>query len=880
MKVAFAVLVLVAASLFPITATAGTFKRITVDGGFEDWLGVPVTEIDEMDAMGDLDYRDVAIANDDDFLYVRVRLHAPASYANFHHQVLVDTDADGATGHPWGGLGSELFIENGASYQQKNGQFNEGAGSDLGWQVAPSGLSDQFEMRLSRSALDAEGLTFFQQDAIALTVLSQTLDWQLNDSVEALPYTLVTQPELFQGSKILTNFEDTFWFYQEIADPVAPDWLLPDYTGEVVQGLDETWQGGNGFFRLGGDAGAYPIASQVVLEGERTTIYFRTSFLWEHAAEGVALLAETYLSDGAVLYLNGEEVRRIRLPDGDITAETAAEGEASAPGELETFSLPAGALIVGENLLGVAVHQAVASPQTLAFGLRLSANDSVPPTFEDLDQPEDREIVEGQGTVLALGTIAGTEPFVFQWFKNGAPIPDVHGPRLEIPVVLQEDAGTYAVEVSNASGIVRSRDVSLTTIATEVQLASETLPADVTVAQGERLELSTEVIGSPPLAYQWFHNGAPIPEATGPTWMIEAVQLEDAGRYQLRASNRVNAVTTREAVITVETDARPPAVVSVSAGAGSVLIHFSEPLPEVAPSMFGIGGIDVLGAVLDESGRTVTLETAPLSFAETYSLAIDGVEDRFGNTLTSAHAFRASIRIDGDFSDWTGIDPVATEADGGGDLGFRQFWVANDADYLYLRFSVHGEITLPLDHFYQIFIDGDNDAATGLGVSTIGSSLMIENGSGWKQTDGGFNEGSVSDVDFLLAPTGSSTEFECRIALASSKDGVALVTGDAVGIAMNLVSPSWEVLATGPAEAIVHPLTEWELPGDPEPEPPVDAAAIAIRKVGAQVEIEWSSGTLEMSESLTQESWIPVPDAVSPWRTDPHQGVKFFRRTD
>ena len=48
--------------------------------------------------------------------------------------------------------------------------------------------------------------------------------------------------------------------------------------------------------------------------------------------------------------------------------------------------------------------------------------------------------------------------------------------RLEIPVVLQEDGGTYFVEVSNASGSDRSRNIRLTTTVLPVSFPDEAQP--------------------------------------------------------------------------------------------------------------------------------------------------------------------------------------------------------------------------------------------------------------------------------------------------------------------------------------------------------------------------------------------------------------------
>ena len=89
------------------SAYAGSFRRVTIDGDFDDWTGMPVVMDDEVDEVGTFDFKDIAIANDAEFVFVRARLHAPADYASFHHQVVVDGDGDTFTGLAWLGLGSE-----------------------------------------------------------------------------------------------------------------------------------------------------------------------------------------------------------------------------------------------------------------------------------------------------------------------------------------------------------------------------------------------------------------------------------------------------------------------------------------------------------------------------------------------------------------------------------------------------------------------------------------------------------------------------------------------------------------------------------------------------------------------------------------------------
>lgn len=853
---------------------AGQFKRIEIDGRFDDWLGVPLNAEVESDGPDAYDIRDVAVANDDDFLYIRLRLHSPGNYTQFHHQVLVDTDADSGTGHAWGGLGSELFIENGFSYQQKNGQFNEGGGSQLGWLVAIASDGLTIEMRLSRTALDAEGLPFFSQAEISLSIQAQTLDWQLAESVQAIPYQFATQPQPFQGNATLVDWTDSFWFYQEVGDPAVPDWLLPDYLG------DDTWKGETGFFSHGFSADVHPVDKQIALAPGRTAYYFRTPFQWEHAAEGVALNAEVYLSDGAILYLNGDEVRRVRMPEGPIDGGTQALASHPSPGQTESFALPATALISGENLLMVEVHQAEDSLDSLAFGLRLTASDNQAPRQEEPDFPKDREIFEGESTRFELGTLAGTAPFTYQWFKNGEPLEGATGIRLELPIVTDDDAGVYFAEISNPSGSVRTREARLTTTALPVTLTDFGQPLGGSVLQGEAFTLTVSPEGSPPFTYQWFLNEALVEGATQASHTILNASSADAGAYHVAIGNRVSTLSSQPAILDVISDEAGPTLEQVQAGSQTVTLSFNEILSSETATRtdaYTIDGLEVLDVTLQEDLKTVILTTTPMGFGGVHHLNIQGIADRFGNTSTLDYPIQASILIDGDFSDWVGIEPSATDPMDVSGSEFHQFWAVHDESFLYLRFSFHEAIgPLPGQFYYQIFIDGDSDPATGLPVNGLGSSLMIENGSGWMQAGGTFNEGSVSDTGFALAPQGRSREFECRIALGTSKDGAALLTGDHLGITFHLVSTSWEVLDAGPAEVPLSlPIVPFT-PTDPNPSPA--HPLLEIELVDGQVELSWEDGTLETSPTLKKASWDPLPEASSPYRIQPSDPPNAFFR--
>ncbi len=111
------------------------------------------------------------------------------------------------------------------------------------------------------------------------------------------------------------------------------------------------------------------------------TVYFRTHFTYSGLLTGVTLSAKIMVDDGALIYLNGVEAARIRMPSpGTIdytTIATANVGDAA----VETIAIPATHLVVGDNVLAVEVHQqhnvgtlpAAQTSSDITFGLKLDA---------------------------------------------------------------------------------------------------------------------------------------------------------------------------------------------------------------------------------------------------------------------------------------------------------------------------------------------------------------------------------------------------------------------------------------------------------------------------------------------------------------------------
>jgi hypothetical protein len=85
-------------------------------------------------------------------------------------------------------------------------------------------------------------------------------------------------------------------------------------------------------------------------------------------------------------------------------------------------------------------------------------------------------------------------------------------------------------------------------------------PASQTVVEGATVSFSVVASGSRPLAYQWFFNAMPLPDATNATLTLNNVQASQAGAYAVRVTNAIGAVLSSNAALTVQqvTSCAPP----------------------------------------------------------------------------------------------------------------------------------------------------------------------------------------------------------------------------------------------------------------------------------------------------------------------------------
>ncbi|HUD45431.1 MAG TPA: Ig-like domain-containing protein [Candidatus Baltobacteraceae bacterium] len=875
------------ASAWAQTIVPSTFKQITIDGSFDDWNGVPLAYAASEGQSNAIQFENVYIANDQTNLYIEFTLYAPwDAFDNSYDNLFIDADNNPATGYVVSGIGSEMLIQGGAGYQEAAGIFNDGGVDNLGWAIAGSTNSMQFELSISLGATFAsDGAPVFTNNTIALVFEGDTPSY---DNVEFVPaegtgglvYTLAPAPAPLSNNLPLITLTNSVWEVNASGTDLGTNWL-----GQTYDDTGPGWTNGDGLFGYTPTPASYPAIDTPLTNGP-STYYFRTAFEWTNDAANVAFVVTNYLSDGAIYYLNGVEVEGIRMPAGPISYSTMATGTNFPVGQPDVFGINGGELELGTNTLEVEAHQAPDSSGDMIFGLSLTAAIQYPVLVVDTNQPADQTVLAGQAATFT-SDILGSGPLVYQWFFDGTnAIAGANGSTYTIPYVLTNNAGTYSLSVSNQFTNVSTRAALLTVSNTPVIIDSQ--PVNQLGIEGQSVSFSVAVSGTPIIDYQWFFGTNAIPGATNASYTIPSTLPTDSGGYYVTVSNPASTTNSSIASLTVLADTIPPNIVGISATATQIVITFSKPVDPVTAGEAGnysvAGGVTVLTAVPDTNNAAqVTLTTggAAMTFGTVYSLTVTGVNDLFGNPSQITAQFVRDITIDGSFDDWNGLAPSYSTATASGNTNaadFEDIYVYNDANFYYFRVTLWTDINSASGEFpayVNMYFDTDNNPATGFSVNgVLGSEMLVQSGIGYQEKDRTFNDGyGINGLDWLCLPAepGTNFEFEMSRAATFGEDGTPVFTTNLINFIFLGQNPQYGAVNWAPPIGGFISYTNAVVPSLP-------LGKLAIESLsGGQAAIIWGPpGTLQYSTNLNA-AWINVPAASSPYVVPATGVAEFFR---
>ena len=870
-----------------------TFKHITIDGSFDDWTGVPIAYTAPVGSTNAIQIENVYLANDESNLYIRCTLYTarPNAFANSYDNIFINTGDQTDPGYAVGGIDSDMLIQWGGGYQEKDGGFTEGVYpndliiNNLGYYIASSADSTDFEIAISLSAAYASDSTLvFTNSTIAVLLEGDNASYantEFAPSSGGLVYSFASSSAPLTSDLALITLTNSSWEVNASGTDLGTDWLGQAYDDTIAG-----WSTGDGLFGYTPSPGSYPPINSPLASGPNT-YYFRTHFEWANDTANVAFVVTNYLSDGAVYYVNGSEVNRLRMPAGTVGYSTAAASTNSPAGHPDIFGIDGGTLLLGDNILEVETHQAPASSADMVFGLSLTASINYPVFNVNTNLPADQSVLLGQPVTFTSDVIGSQTP-AYQWFYDGTnAIAGANGPTYTITAVATNNAGTYSLQVSNSlPSAISTRAAVLTVVSTPVTITGQ--PVNTVAVEGTPATFGVTVSGTPVMQYQWSYAGTPIPGATNATYTLPNAYPTNAGTYQVTINNTVDTTNSALANLTILPDVIPPNLTLITASANQVVVTFSKPVDPVtsanAANYSISGGITVVSAVQNPANPAqVTLTTGiGMNFGTVYTLTVKGVDGLFGNPSRVSGQFTRDITIDGSFNDWTGLTPVYSSSAPSGNAGaadFEDIYMYNDANYYYFRVTLWTDIDPSAGQFpyyVNMFFDTDNNPATG--YSAIGSDLLVQSGYSYHEAAGSFNDGTgINGLNFLSLPASPGTNFEfqmSRLATYGPSD-LPLFTTNLVNFifqtytayfaALENTVPSSGVLSyTNVIPPTLAPLPLGKLAIYPQP--------------GKKAVVAWDqANTLQESSVVTGGTWTNLPAATSPYLIPVTGANQFFR---
>ncbi|MDF1699425.1 MAG: CotH kinase family protein [Saprospiraceae bacterium] len=242
----------------------------------------------------------------------------------------------------------------------------------------PNILLNDLKNRFSLDETSLLGTINFPSETGSITINDLPIPssiWQGN-YFQNMPFQLKAHPEVgqdFLGWSPATNEQliskGSIWKYLDDGSEPSSEWYTNAFN-------DESWNSGNAKFGYGDNNETTTISFGDNANEKHITTYFRKTIQVDDPNSFAgAMTIELLRDDGAIVYINGEEVVRSNLPSGSINSTTMAS--TFAAGEEEStyyrFILDQTMLIAGPNTIAVEVHQSAANSSDLGFDLSLNA---------------------------------------------------------------------------------------------------------------------------------------------------------------------------------------------------------------------------------------------------------------------------------------------------------------------------------------------------------------------------------------------------------------------------------------------------------------------------------------------------------------------------
>ncbi len=340
-------------------------------------------------------------------------------------------------------------------------------------------------------------------------------------------------------------------------------------------------------------------------------------------------------------------------------------------------------------------------------------------------------------------TASGTAPLSYQWSGPAGLIAGATNATYIINSLAANDAGNYSVLITNPYGSISSGAATLGVNNQNPPNVINDL-TNQTVAAGQSASFSITATGDA-LNYQWFLNGAAIPNATNAVYSLASAANADAGNYQAIIYNVCDSQSSATAVLTVNgppTITANPASITVCSGDSATFIATAIGAAPLFYQWFG-----PVGAIIGATANSLVLTNLSVANSGTYYLM---VTNAFGSVTSSNVSLAVSANQDIAFVSQPANATVSAGSSasfsvsvaGGGN--YTYLWLKNDYDAILNAVATNATLTFTnlstadSGNFYHCLVGNDcsifssaDATLTVLSTNVAGGSVVISEVNGY-----------------------------------------------------------------------------------------------------------------------------------------------------
>ena len=227
--------------------------------------------------------------------------------------------------------------------------------------------------------------------------------------------TLWTSPPVFVSVACRLSPTGSVWKYLDTGTNLETAWIDPAFD-------DSAWAKGPSPLGYGDANGLFPATTNSYGPDSAvkyTTTYYRQSVVVSDPASLATVSLRVQRDDGLIVYLNGTEILRDSMPEGDITSATFSSATIGNADEIAwiTNAVDPALLHDGTNVLAAEIHQCDLTSSDIWFNLELTAQPALqrnnPPVIA-LTAPTSGAVFFIPGTITLAATASDPDGAVAQ----------------------------------------------------------------------------------------------------------------------------------------------------------------------------------------------------------------------------------------------------------------------------------------------------------------------------------------------------------------------------------------------------------------------------------------------------------------------------------